>query len=324
MLLVAVGALAARVLAGVLATVVFAITVAYVLYPVRRALVERGFTDRRAAALTTSLAFAAMLALVAPVSFVLYRRRTALLDLLRSIPARIPVTVGEFRYVVETGALLNAAQAFVTDVGATVALALPVLTLKLMVFVLLVYGLLYKPRAPRSALLGMVPPSYHDLVLALHEQARATLLAIYVLQAATALGTAVIGFFVFVALGYDSAFTLAVVAGVLQFVPVVGPSVLVLALAVVDLVAGDTTRAALVVGLGLLLVGFLPDAVIRTRLAAYTSDLPVSLYFVGFVGGVLTLGAIGFVVGPLVVALLVEVVALLAAERREEAAMGSP
>ena len=35
------------------------------------------------------------------------------------------------------------------------------------------------------------------------------------------------------------------------------------------------------------------------------------MYFVGFVGGLLTLGAVGFVVGRLVVALLAETVRLL-------------
>jgi len=52
-------------------------------------------------------------------------------------------------------------------------------------------------------------------------------------------------------------------------------------------------------------------AVIRTKLAGWTADLPVSLYFVGFVGSVLTLGLIGFIAGPLLVALLVESLVLL-------------
>ena len=42
--------------------------------------------------------------------------------------------------------------------------------------------------------------------------------------------------------------------------------------------------------------------------------MPASLYFVGFTGGVLSLGVIGFIAGPVVVAMLVEVVNLLAAE----------
>jgi len=39
-----------------------------------------------------------------------------------------------------------------------------------------------------------------------------------------------------------------------------------------------------------------------------------SLYFIGFVGGLLSLGAIGIIVGPLVVALLVEAAGLVSQE----------
>jgi predicted PurR-regulated permease PerM len=54
--------------------------------------------------------------------------------------------------------------------------------------------------------------------------------------------------------------------------------------------------------------------VIRTRLARETADLPGSLYFVGFVGGLLTLGPIGVIAGPLAVALVVEMGNLLTDE----------
>jgi predicted PurR-regulated permease PerM len=70
----------------------------------------------------------------------------------------------------------------------------------------------------------------------------------------------------------------------------------------------------LVAVIGAVLVGFAPDAVIRPRLAKWAADLPTSLYFIGFTGGVLTVGPIGFIAGPLAVALLVEAVALLAEE----------
>jgi predicted PurR-regulated permease PerM len=119
---------------------------------------------------------------------------------------------------------------------------------------------------------------------------------------------------VFFLLGYGAPFTLAVFAAVLQFVPVVGPSVLVAALASVDFLAGNVTRAVLVAALGMTLVGFAPDAVIRPRLAKWAAHLPMSLYFIGFTGGVLTVGPIGFIAGPLAVAVLVEVVSLLADE----------
>jgi predicted PurR-regulated permease PerM len=63
--------------------------------------------------------------------------------------------------------------------------------------------------------------------------------------------------------------------------------------------------------IGLVVVAFVPDAVIRTRLAGWTGKISPGLYFVGFVGGILTLGAVGVIVGPLVVSLLLEVIDML-------------
>jgi predicted PurR-regulated permease PerM len=59
-------------------------------------------------------------------------------------------------------------------------------------------------------------------------------------------------------------------------------------------------------------VSFVPDAVIRTQLADWTGKISPGLYLVGFVGGILTVGAVGLIVGPLVVSLLLEVVEMLA------------
>lgn len=310
-LLAAMLALTAFVLADVLATVVFAVTVAYVLYPLRQELRARGFSDRIAALVTTAAAFLGVVALAAPLGFVLYRRRSEFVDFLRSVPPEIPVELGGFSYMVETAPLLDAAVDAIRALAASTAAAAPVFALKLLLFVLLVYGLLYAPGSPRAALLRLCPDEYHDVLFALHRRTAHTLRAIYVLQAATALGTFVVAFVLFWLLGYGSPFALAVVAGVLQFVPVLGPSVVVAGLAAMDLVAGEALRAATVLVFGLFFVGFAPDAIIRPRLAGGTTDLPVSAYFVGFVGGLLTLGAIGFVLGPLVVALLAEMVSLL-------------
>jgi predicted ATP-dependent serine protease len=56
------------------------------------------------------------------------------------------------------------------------------------------------------------------------------------------------------------------------------------------------------------IIGLVPDLVVRPQLASRQAKLPVSLYFVG---GVLTVGVIA---GPLVVALLIETVQLLAGD----------
>jgi predicted PurR-regulated permease PerM len=274
--------------------------------------VERGLSDRIASAAVATGTFALVI-VVAPLAFVLYRRRRALIDLLREVPESAGIPSGEFTYAVEAAGLVSGVREALRDLA--FAAAAPVLALRLFLFAILLYALLLRPGAAGGTLLGVVPPEYHDVVRALDRRIRETLFGIYVLQAATAAGTFVVALVLFFLLGYDAPFTLAVFAAVLQFVPVVGPSVLVVGLAAVDFLAGGVSRAILVVVLGLPLVGFVPDAVIRPRLAKWAAHLPMSLCFIGFTEGVLTVGAAGFIAGPLAVAVLVEVVSLLADER---------
>ena len=254
----------------------------------------------------------------------LYARRQSFFDLIGSVPERIVVPVGSFEYVLETGALLATAEGVLGQIARTAAAAAPVIALKLVVFAFVVFALLVRPAAIREAFTEVVPPGYHDIVLAIETRIRETLYGIYVLQAATAVGTFLVALAVFLLLGYESAFTLAVIAGLLQFVPVLGPSVLVLGLAAFDLLQGDPTRAVLMLVVGGVFIAAAPDVIIRPRLATWAADLPTSLYFIGFVGGVLTVGAVGFVAGPLVVALLVEIVGLLSDAGPERAVTPDP
>lgn len=309
--LVVLTALSALVLAEVLYTVVFAITVAYTLFPFRQALVDRGYSRRLATGAVTSVAGFVLVGGIVPLGYVLYRRRSALIDVVRSLPERIPIRVGEFSFVIETTPLIGAAAGLLRDAALSIASAATVLSLKALLFAIVVYGLLARPSSVRTVAVGLAPPCIHNALERYHERIHATLVGIYVVQAATAAGTSVVAYAVFALLGYEAAFTLAIVAGVLQFIPVVGPSVVIVTLAAVDVVAGNVPRATTVLIVGLIVVGFLPDAVIRPRLAAATGELPITLYFVGFVGGVLTIGPLGFVLGPLAVGLLIETVQLL-------------
>ncbi|MFB6270943.1 MAG: AI-2E family transporter, partial [Halobacterium sp.] len=197
-----------------------------------------------------------------------------------------------------------------------VAAALPELALKLTLFGMLVFGLLLAHEDAERALLAVIPASYHDVARALAARANATLYAIYVLQAVTAFGTALIALPVFLLLGTPYPITLAVAAGVLQFIPIVGPSLVVGAIAVYYVAIGNTAGAIVVALVAGVLVAWLPDVLIRPRLSRRTADLPGSLYFVGFTGGLLTVGPVGVIAGPLIVALVVEAATLLADEHR--------
>jgi predicted PurR-regulated permease PerM len=303
------------ILSRVLGVVFFAITVAYVLYPVRRELVRRGVPSRVAAGVATTVGFAAAVLVVAPLVYALYIRRGELLAFIQNIPSELTIALFGMTYPVPMSSLVGQARSALVSLTVSLAGATPVLALKGFLFLILVYGLLLRPEQVRRATLRVVPGEYHDVTLALHRRVRDTLYALYVLQAATALGTFAVAYVVFLLLGFEAAFTLAVLSGLLQFIPVVGPSILVALVAAGQVLAGEVATAILVTVFGLVFVGFLPDALIRPRLASLTTGMPASLYFVGFTGGTLTLGVVGVIAGPLAVALFVEVVELITDER---------
>lgn len=314
-LFVALAVLSLYLLQGVIATVFFAITVAYVVYPLRRWLTARGLGRRVSAGVATTVAFLAAFLLLAPLAYVVYARRHQIIGFVQALPNELLVAVGEFSYTIELATVRQVIVSEAGNLGVTIVRATPVLALKAFLFTLLVYALLLRPGDAQRALLRPIPLQYHDVVERLHETVRDTLYALYLLQAATAFGTFCIAFALFAVLEYDPAFTLAVLAGLLQFIPILGPSILIAVLGLVAYIGGDPSLALIVTALGLFLVGFLPDALIRPQLAEYTTGMPGSLYFIGFVGGVLSVGAVGVIAGPLLVALLSESIKLLSEQR---------
>lgn len=308
---------AAALLADVLGTVFFAVTVAYLLSPLREELTRRGLSSWSASVVSTALAVLGVVVLFSPLVVVVVARLDAVIDFLLSLPPTLTVELYEFSGTITLVEARAVVVAYGRRLARSFALAAPVLALKLTVFVMVVFALLSRTAETHRALIGVVPQTYRSVVRALSRRTRVTLFGIYVLQAATAAGTFVVALLLFFLLGYPYFLTLAVLSAILQFVPVVGPSLLIGLLAVAHLAVGDPTRAALVLVLGGVLVAWLPDVVIRPRLARETADLPGSLYFVGFVGGLLTLGPVGVIAGPLAVALVIETGELLSAELNE-------
>lgn len=307
--------LAAAALADVLATLFVAGTAAYVAAVPYEWLRDRGVGAWWAGTATTAAVYLVTLLAVAPLFIVLYQRRESLLAILRGLEETYAFDLLGVPVVLTTAEVVTAVQAAIRTIAFELAAAVPVLGIKFTLFGMAVFALLLRGDEARAGLLTVVPPGFHEDALAVNRRVRNTVFALYGLQVATAFGTFLVALPVFWLLGLEFYVTLAVLAGLLQFLPIVGPSILVVAVAVGELLAGDVQGAILVGILGWLLIAFLPDLVIRPRLAAYTTDLPGSLYFIGFAGGLLSLGAVGIIAGPVAIAVLAEAGSLLATDR---------
>lgn len=315
-IVVVLGLITGAILLEVLSTILFALTVAYVLLPVSGWFERRGLTPWLSAVGATTVGFLGALAVFAPIFITLYLRRAELLAFVQTIPDEILIVVPvvESTITLESAEVQRLITAQVQEIALAVGAAAPELAIKFALFVLLLFGLLLKGDAAGRAAIAPIPYEYRDVVGALDKRARETLYAIYVLQVGTSVATLLIGYPLFLLLGYDSAFTLAFISALLQFVPIIGPSLLIIPLAAFHVTMGEIGAAILLLVLGIGLVAWFPDVAVRPRLARRSAGLPGSLYFVGFTGGLFTLGAIGIVVGPLIVAVFVESVELLSEE----------
>jgi len=303
----------------VLGTVLFAVTVAYVLLPVQAWLSRRGLSEWTAGVVATVIGFLGAVAVVAPIVYTLYVRRDEFIAVLEAVPEEFAFVVAGEAVVIEASVVQAWAIDQVQAIAVSLATSAPELAVKFALFILLLFALLLKADSVIRAAIAPVPHEYRDIAYALGLRARETLYAIYVLQLATAVMTLAVGYPLFWGLGYDAPFTLALIAAILQFVPIIGPSLLVVPLALYEVViVGDLAAGILVGVLGILLIAWGPDVTIRPRLARRSANLPGSLYFIGFTGGLFTLGAIGIVVGPLIVAVFVEAVSLLAEEINDD------
>ncbi|MBZ6495044.1 AI-2E family transporter [Natrinema longum] len=318
-IVVALGVLTGGILLQVLGTILFALTVAYVLLPVQGWLVRRGLTEWTGALAATLIGFLTAVAVFTPIVVALYFRIEPILEAVESLPRELSITVLESTHTLEAGEVQALAVDYLSGAATSLALELPVLAIKFALFVVLLFGLLLKGEEAGRAAVAPVPHGYRDVVYALAKRARETLYAIYVLQVATSVATLAIAYPLFWVLGYDAALTLSITAAVLQFVPIIGPSMLIAPITLYHVAAGDLLAATLIGVLGLVLIAWLPDIVVRPRLSRRSAGLPGSLYFVGFTGGLFTLGPIGIVVGPLIVAVFVEAVDLLSDEVNPDA-----
>ena len=154
------------------------------------------------------------------------------------------------------------------------------------------------------------------------KSAYSVLYAIYVVHVGTALVTFVLALPFFALTGYTEHLIFwSLLCGIFQLVPVLGPSVIMFAIAAYAYATGDSRAGILCLAVGYPLVAVVPDWVFRPIMMGRRAKLSALLLLLGFIGGLVSMGAIGFVLGPLALTLLAE--ALSFASERMRAHYGA-
>lgn len=112
----------------------------------------------------------------------------------------------------------------------------------------------------------------------------------------------------FTLLGIPYAAVLALLAGIFGFLPLLGIWVVYTCIGIYAFLRGDVTSALLVIGFGAIFLNIIPDLFIRPILGSKTGKVHPLTILIGFFGGPLVFGAIGFLIGPIVLVIVETVI----------------
>jgi predicted PurR-regulated permease PerM len=309
-----IAAIAAFILSRVIMTILVAIAASYMLLPAHKWTIRHGIPSYWSAILVTLAGVVASLTLIVPFVFVLYVRRDALLDGIAALDTSIPVPFGSETVILNLTPLQEVLTPNVSRVAVVAAQQASIYSMKFVVYAFVVFALLYYYDRLRSLVFGPVPAMYHDIIDRVHTRIREVLFGHYVLVLAGGVVTYATGLGVFLLLDYQLPFILALVGAVLWTLPFISAAPLVVGLAAFHLLEGELLMVVAITTLGAVFLVALPNLivdVVRFRLGD-PKRLSQTLYFVGFVGGGLTIGVVGFIIGPIVLAIVVALTNLLA------------
>lgn len=300
-----VGVVAAVVLSAVVWTVMLAIAMGYLLLPVHRWLLRRGLAPYWSAVLSALVAVVASLVAFVPIAWVLYVRREVIVAAANSLDGEVTLFVVSGHPVVfDLGAIRAAVVPSFSSLAVSTARELATLSAKFTVFAFVVFALLYYHDRLRGLVYRPTPAGYHDVVETVHERVRDTMFGHYLLALLGAAITYLLALGFFGVFGYQFPYALALAAAAFWILPVVSVGLLVFAIATYHALGGQPAVALLVGVFGAVVLVAVPRILVflaHERMGR-PRQLSASVYFVGFVGGLLTVGLVGVVVGPLALA----------------------
>lgn len=213
--------------------------------------------------------------------------------------------------------LLSEATSLFVDYQKTLIANLSIILFKMFVFFFTLFMLFLKGEELRIKLISHVPGALKKYVMRISDATGDTLYAIYFVQIAIALLTFVIAIPVFYLLGYGDILFFSFFAAFCELIPIIGSSSAFILIGAYALALGDTRGVLILFFLGYLVVSLVPEVYIRPVLIGRRVKINPVIMFIGIIGGLMTMGLAGFVLGPLLIVLVITSYRMYTEEKKE-------
>ena len=202
-----------------------------------------------------------------------------------------------------TTLLMEASTLFV-DYQKTILFYMPVILFKAFTFFFTLFILLLHGEELKNRIMARLPPAMNEYVSRLTEVTVDALYAIYIVQIEIAVLTFFIAMPVFWLLGYGDILFYSFFAAFCELIPVLGSSLVFILVGMYALARGDMQGVLILFFLGYIVVSLMPEVYIRPVIVGRRVKIHPVIMFIGIIGGLLTMGLAGFVLGPVIIVLL--------------------
>ena len=184
-----------------------------------------------------------------------------------------------------------------------IAQSIPGLAVQVIIIILLLFLLLRNGENMTSEFISALPSRMMRYCSILWQVVSDAMYGVYVVNVSVAVITFFITIPFFWYLGYGQILFWAFLCAASHLFPFFGPQLIVVILAIYALAKGDTGGLILICIIGYPLISGVQDFWIRPRMLAKRIAIHPALMMIGIFGGMLIMGAVGLIIGPLIIAL---------------------
>jgi predicted PurR-regulated permease PerM len=302
--------------------IILALTLAVVALPLQRRL-SSFIRPGASAILITILVLVILIAAIAITVVITYQNADLISDIISGILGWIQGSPQD----PDTYGIRQTINSQFTTIGTTltgIIGQIPFFSIQFLIFLLTFYLAILKGDAFHGDLLRIIPEHLRHSYTVIQERSVNTLYAVWIVHFFTALVTFLLAVPFFYLIGSDRVLFFSFIAAVFQLIPIIGPSMLMLVLGIYALSTGDYRTAVLLAAIGYPVVCAFPDLYLRPLLMGRRASIHPVLMWIGFFGGILVMGIIGFVLGPLIIALIVAGYSILKEQSKDGNAQKGP
>lgn len=285
---------------------VFALSLAVVCLPLHRKMTGRLPEWASAGSIATAITGLVISTGVA-VIMILLSDLDYLVSMLKTIGGRVFEILSPMEGSHVAGGLIDSLVSMVTAAFPKVVIGVAELIPAIIIDIILFFALLYcfiilGDRIWRD-ICSVLPENSKENVGLMAVKTKDILYSLYIVHVFIAVLTFFLAYPFFLLLGYGHELFYATLCAVFAIIPFLGPIMVLIFVGLYSLSIGDWRGVILICTVGYFLLCVVTDMILRPKLTGKKVQIRPMLMFVGFFGGAMVMGLLGFVLGPVLLVL---------------------